>query len=355
MPQIPARYKALDVEFSGGMGTAALYMDTHLDRRVIIKSVENRTDVPRLMDEIRSLQRIRSRHVVEIYDVLVGDTAGDLAIVEDYVSGPDLEHLVLRGTTTVQWLDFQYQISSAVGDVHSQGVIHRDISPRNIKQDEFNYLKLFDFGLSRPIGPASSTVGYRGTLGFSAPELFSQGQVYFSESADVYALGSIAWYIATGAIPDWLFKRSMDPTVEAPSFTESGLVMPADICSLVDAALSLDPQSRPSAQQIVDRLRRELLKDRHRALILSGSSSLELNSSVRAAQIGNRENNFLIISYDGYEFGISEMKGDVSINNRNCQVGDKVAGACVIVLGGRALGPNRTFATFDVSYPEVML
>jgi serine/threonine protein kinase len=89
--KVPARYLPSTTTFSGGgMSDAKLYTDTHLERLVVIKSLKDGTDQKRILDELAALQSIRSKHVVQVYDIIRDDAGAVAAIIEEYIPGADL-------------------------------------------------------------------------------------------------------------------------------------------------------------------------------------------------------------------------------------------------------------------------
>jgi serine/threonine-protein kinase len=91
--KLPSRYKPTGVGFDGGMSDAILCEDTHLDRKVVVKRLKAGVDSSRILDELAALQAIRSKHVVQIFDVLRDHSGGVLGIIEEYVPGDDLTKL----------------------------------------------------------------------------------------------------------------------------------------------------------------------------------------------------------------------------------------------------------------------
>jgi eukaryotic-like serine/threonine-protein kinase len=77
------------------MSTAVVCQDQHLDRPVLVKSLAPGTDKRRLLDEIRALQVIRSKHVVQIYDLIWNGAGEIVGIVEEYLPGEDLTSVAL--------------------------------------------------------------------------------------------------------------------------------------------------------------------------------------------------------------------------------------------------------------------
>ena len=139
-----------------------------------------------------------------------------LFLVQDYVEGKTYRTLLNERqavggafTQTEVWHLIQ-SLLPVFGYIHSQGIIHRDISPENIILRSSDRLPvLIDFGvvkelasrLQAPNGIAENT--YVGKLGYSPTEQMQTGQVY--PSSDLYALGVTAVVLLTGKEPQELF------------------------------------------------------------------------------------------------------------------------------------------------------
>jgi len=68
----------------------------------------------------------------------------------EYISGGDLAHYLRRDGYFSHSASAYYVASciNALEQLHSQGIIHRDIKPDNIMLDDMGHIKLTDFGLS---------------------------------------------------------------------------------------------------------------------------------------------------------------------------------------------------------------
>jgi eukaryotic-like serine/threonine-protein kinase len=197
-----SRYKDTGEAFAGGMGEVKIYDDQHLERKVAIKFIKNESDKGRLIDEIKALQQICSKHVVQIFDVVLCESTQRFGIVQEFVPGPDLDEISEAGHIDKdQYLKILYQIASGLTDIHAQGLVHRDLKPNNIKFDGESILKIFDFGLARCLASEASTLGFKGTHFFAAPELYRAGIVSFTEGVDIYAFGIIAWVLSGMILP----------------------------------------------------------------------------------------------------------------------------------------------------------
>jgi serine/threonine-protein kinase len=98
---------------------------------------------------------------------------------------------------------------------------------------------------------------------------------------------------------------------------------------------------------------RHLLRDQHRALLVSRTNIYELHKDQRVVRLSVNGQGSLTIRYDGLRFITSDVSGDVAVNNIAIANGKALPGSCVIVLGSTLLGPRRTMITVDVSHPEV--
>src|SRR5205085_10023773 len=115
-------------------------------------------------------------------------------VMED-VEGTSLRQMLARKSVSARdVLDFMPQIGEALQHAHEIGIVHRDVKPENILVDRRNRVRLVDFGLARvlapqnPISPEDHHVA--GTLGYMAPELFSQ-PASADHRADIYSTGVV--------------------------------------------------------------------------------------------------------------------------------------------------------------------
>ena len=211
---LPPRYAPSGAPLAGGMGAVQICVDAVLDRRVAIKFVHSATHQRRILDELAALLRMRSKHVVQVYDILrlPGD---ELGIVQEFIDGQDLFESHSVPTRKVDYYKQLWQIASGLADIHSLNVIHRDIKPNNMKTDPEGVIKIFDFGLAREEGSAASTMGFVGTSGFAAPELYV-GSVKFTSAVDTYAFGATALFLGSGGLPPELVAVPPETRPAAP-------------------------------------------------------------------------------------------------------------------------------------------
>ncbi len=130
-------------------------------------------------------------------------------------------------------------------------LVHRDIKPDNLLVGEANSVKLADFGIARSLSADNrlTLVGsVLGTPQYMAPEQ-AMGTDELDTRADLYALGSTAFYLLSGTYPfdgpDPLSIMTQKVNEDPPSIRRRRRNLPRPLSALLDALLSRDPAGRP--------------------------------------------------------------------------------------------------------------
>ena len=358
---LPARYQPEGAPLAGGMGAVQICADSALARKVAVKFLQPGVHGRRMRDELAALLKMRSKHVVQVYDVLQLD-GGSVGIVQEFIDGPDLVQSFTPPTDLGAFYRQLWQIAAGIADIHALGVIHRDIKPNNMKVDPEGVVKIFDFGLARDDGPAASTLGFVGTLGFAAPELFLAKST-FSLAADTYAFGATALFLGLGGLPPGLWEAPPQP-LPATGFADlrigadaaSAVPLAGDVATILFSCLAREPAERPVMRDVRDTLARHILHGRHQALLVFNGKSSILNRENRVVKLNYPNVGSAQIGYDGLRFVVQEVGGEVMINNQEVAPGYAIPGSCVVALGGaHRRGNDRKFITFDLSHPEIVL
>jgi serine/threonine-protein kinase len=354
---LPARYKPLTASvMPGGFGSVQRVQDTYLDRTVLFKSMQDKANNHQLLSEIQGLSRARSRHVVEIYDVIKSEDGTVVGIVIEFLTGSDyLDFHSKAQTSAHQLVRTLYQIGCALRDLHAVGIIHRDLKLDNMRNSASGLLKLFDFGLS-VTGVDYRTKINRGTLIYAAPELHVTNAV-ITQQMDIYALGVCAWALVSDVWPKQLCERPPQQSAAVPSIDTAlpGLLHP-ELVQIVDACLIPDPARRPSAADFSKTFARHLTQGQHKGLFTQGEvavyelSNAKPNVSIAIGSLGT-----LKATYDGLVFQIVGVTGAVYVNNHAAVAGQTLHESCVLTFGGSHLGSDRQWVTFSSSQPEVIL
>lgn len=353
MRTLPPRYVPSGQAMAGGMGSVIVCTDTILERPVAIKFIESTAHRRRMDDEISALLRLRSKHVVQVYDVL-RPSADELGIVQEFIDGSDLFESYAPPASLTDYYKQLWQIASGLSDIHELCVIHRDIKPNNMKTDREHVIKIFDFGLARDDGPGAATNGFVGTQGFAAPELYAR-PFAFTNSVDTYAFGATALFLASGALPFEMLERP--PRINPAGYFEPlPLGIASEVAAQLDASIDPDPVRRPSMREVRDVLARHILFDKHRALVVHQSNASVLSAANRYVKLAFGTIGSIEINYNGLSFVVANVAGEVQVNNQPVTAGSALPGACVVALGASHRRSNeRRYITFDISHPEIVL
>jgi serine/threonine-protein kinase len=324
--------------------------------------MQNAANNAQLKSELRALCMARSRHVVQVYDVIANDKGDIEGVVIERLRGRDFSDFYKDAASNPEaYLKILYQLACALRDLHAVGIIHRDLKIDNFKESSAGVVKLFDFGISSVDG-GYQTKENKGTLIYAAPELYVSGATITSEM-DIYALGVCAWALACSKFPPKLLERPPQQSGRAPSIST---VMPTadkradglhnEIINILDACLDPQPKNRPSADEISALLAKHLNRNKHRGLFVQGAhkvfelSIIQTTVTLKIGTLGR-----LKVDYDGLRFTIDKVDGSVSINNIPAEPGDVLHEACVIGFGDVSLGSHRQWVAFFSSHPETIL
>jgi len=206
--QIPG-YQILAKLGSGAMATVFKARQLSLDRIVAIKVLprrlsENAEYVERFYKEGRAAAKLNHANIVQAFDV--GESGGYHYFVMEYVEGHTLHDELAAGKvfSEAEALDILIQIARALEHAHNQGLIHRDVKPKNIMMTQDGRAKLADMGLARVASDAATAQAEAGRA-FGTPYYISpeqiRGEVDIDFRSDIYSLGATFYHLLTGRVP----------------------------------------------------------------------------------------------------------------------------------------------------------
>jgi serine/threonine-protein kinase len=236
----------------GGMGAVFSAIDESTGQRVALKRLAE--DLPARASalferEFYVLSSLKHPRIIEVYDYGV-DASGPYYTME-LLDGSDLRELApVAPALACRYLR---DVASSLALLHARRLLHRDVSPRNVRTLSSGGCKLIDFGALTSFGTSEDLVGTPPAI---APEaLYGEPM---DQRADLFSLGALAYYLLTGRHA--YHARKVSDLAEAwreevlpPSHYAEGV--PEELDRLVLALLRLDPLARPAtASEVIDRL-----------------------------------------------------------------------------------------------------
>ena len=158
----------------------------------------------RFINEARAARKVRSPHVVKVFD-LGFDDDGTPYMAMEYLEGEGLEKVLDRETklSPKRTFDLGLQVAGALDECHKIGIIHRDLKPDNLlllpgRGEDF--VKVLDFGIARvPTEDGTLTHTLMGTPRYMPPEQIMQREM--DGGVDIFALGVILYECLAGTSP----------------------------------------------------------------------------------------------------------------------------------------------------------
>jgi serine/threonine-protein kinase len=156
--------------------------------------------------EVDLLQKFDNEHVVKVASDLLelGSPPIGAAWLEEYLDGDDLADCVTSPWPWDETREMGSQLGRGLGAMHQIRVVHRDLSPNNVRRTSAGVFKVMDPGFARHELLAPLTVGgHPGTPGFMSPEHFNVPPAGPTAFSDVFCLGGLMWLALSGqpAVP----------------------------------------------------------------------------------------------------------------------------------------------------------
>ena len=205
----------------------------------------------RFRQEVDAARRVSGLYTAQVLDA---DPAGSPPwLATAYVPGPSLQEAVgASGPLPVQTaLPLVIGVAEALKAIHAAGIVHRDLKPSNVLLAS-DGPRVIDFGIARAAEAAAVTkTGARlGSPQYMAPEQVNGGAV--TPAADVWALGALACFAATGRGP---FGEDGGEAAVLHRVRQGQPDLggcPAELTGVIWACLTKDPSARPSLAQVTE-------------------------------------------------------------------------------------------------------
>lgn len=203
----------------------------------------------KFMQEYEILNRLDHPNILKTFGFCLGDPKHSPSILLEYC--PSNLKKRIKKLTDSERISIIFDVSSAMKQIHSLGIIHRDLKLENILLDADNNPKVADFGLATLVDPSESITltQMTGTLNYMAPELIN-GKTDYNEKVDIYSFGVILYLVLShGEFPKiGIVDIGKGKKAQIPSnFTSFST-------NLINKCWSFKPDERPSFADIYDSL-----------------------------------------------------------------------------------------------------
>ena len=257
-------YQKGDIIGSGAFGTVFRAINTRDGTLMAVKEIvldpafgsSVAKEIETVKEEIRVFSNMRHQHLIRYLGTDVNHPT--VSIFMEYAAIGSISSLLGRFGAFPEMVIRRYtrQILLGLKFLHDHRIVHRDIKGANILLTEPGTIKLADFGASATLKTVTSATQklktVRGTPYWMAPEIIREAG--YGRKSDIWSVGCTIIEMATTK-PPFSHMEPM-PALFHIGTTEAMPPLPPNLSSvhsLLVACLSRNPETRPSADQILDR------------------------------------------------------------------------------------------------------
>ncbi|XP_058066393.1 serine/threonine-protein kinase Nek8 [Anopheles bellator] len=252
-----AGYRRLRTVGQGSFGVAVLYERLSDDLQVVMKQIAlgDLTESERnmAMNEVEVFSKLHHPNIIAYYGSSVQNDR--LFIEMEYADGGTLAQMMAQragGESLPERfvLTIFEQLVSAIGYMHSQSILHRDLKTANVFLHGKGTVKVGDFGISKIMHTKVHAQTVLGTPYYFSPEM-CEGKAY-DEKSDIWALGCI---LGEMCCLKKAFTAANLSELVSKIMSAEYVPLPAEYSQSIRHVLGLmfkiDPGERPSATELL--------------------------------------------------------------------------------------------------------
>lgn len=228
------------------------------EKRLVVKQIlphlaEDPRFVEMFVHEARTLVALSHPHVVPVYEL--GIEGGVYFLAMEHVEGATLAEILEDGPLShAEAAHVGVQIADALAYADERfGLVHRDVTPRNVMIDGSGHSRLLDFGIAARADASTDAGGLYGTPGYLSPEQARGEKV--TQKSDLFSLGCVLFEAMTARAV--LPGQDLGP-VRALTGDDVARLVPGDdeLARIVRLCLAPRPEDRPESARVLGRMLR---------------------------------------------------------------------------------------------------
>lgn len=232
------------------------------EKRLVVKQIlphlaEDPRFVEMFVHEAKTLVALSHPHVVPVYEL--GIEGGIYFLAMEHVEGATLADILASGPLSdadVAHVGVQVADALAYADERF-GLVHRDVTPRNVMVDGSGHARLLDFGIAARTDDPEREGGLYGTPGYLSPEQARGEKV--SAASDLFSLGCVLFEASTGA--PFAPGRELGPIRELTADDVAARVPDdTELSRVVRRCLAPRAEDRPDSARTLGRLLRSVMR-----------------------------------------------------------------------------------------------
>lgn len=241
-------------------------------------------------NEFNHMVKLNHPSIIKLYDSF--DDENSQYLVMEYCPNGTMQQ---KGKLNYdEFVHYAKQILEVIQFCHSRNIAHRDLKPDNIFFDQYDHIKLADFGMAKQFEYDQKSAEKCGSLMFVPPEMLHYQEIS-PFKADIWSLGITFFYMATGEYP---FRNTNKEELKQQIFRGEIDFILFDIHPrirvLINKMTNKDQNNRPTAERLLEL---PIFSQNPKTQILSSRSPQKISSSLSHKHLNIPLNNSIFTDF----------------------------------------------------------